>query len=43
MDAYKAYYNANKLSYMMQENVNLIEPYENRILRYAGNTREIEK
>ena len=40
---YKAFYNANKLSYLMKENTDLLEPYENRLLRYDGNTREIEK
>lgn len=43
LERYKGYYNANKLSYLMSENVNLREPFENRILRYDGNTREVEK
>lgn len=43
MDKYKNYYNANKLSYLLNENVKLREPFENRLLRYDGNTREVEK
>lgn len=43
LEKYKAYYNANKISYMLKENVDLQEPFENRLLRYDGNTREVEK
>jgi len=27
----------------MKENCELLEPYENRLFRYDGNTREVEK
>ncbi len=43
LDKYKNFYNANKLSYLLNENVKLREPFENRLLRYDGNTREVEK
>ena len=43
LDKYKSYYNANKISYMLKENVDLQEDYDNRLLRYDGNTREVEK
>ena len=43
LDRYKAFYHANKLSYMIRENVEMQEPYENRLLRYDGNTREVER
>ena len=43
LDKYKADDNANKISYMLKENVNLQEDYDNRLLRYDGNTREVEK
>lgn len=40
---FASYFNANKLSYLMRENVQLAEDEQNRLLRYDGNTREIEK
>jgi hypothetical protein len=43
LDKYKSFFHSNKISYLMRENVLLQEPHENRILRYHGNTREVER
>jgi hypothetical protein len=43
LESYKTLYNANKISYLLRENVELQEPNENRLLRYDGNTHEVDR
>lgn len=43
LNRYQQYYNANKLAYMMAENQKLPENFDNKLLRYDANTRQVER